>query len=62
MPSVAMKLLTFSLTTKNPLMKPAIAQAPRAMNIAARSGVLSVLDRYAEMTSAIDMLAPIARS
>ena len=35
MPSVAMKLFTFSLTTKNPETNPANAQAPRAMTIAA---------------------------
>ena len=45
MPSVAMKLLTFSLTTKNPETNPANAQATRAMTIAAISGVLSVLTR-----------------
>ena len=62
MPSVAMKLFTFSLTTKNPEMNPAIAQAPRAMTIATMSGVVPLLASVAETTSANCIWAPIARS
>ena len=41
MPSVAMKLLTPSLTTKKPLMKPATAQANNATSIASTVGIVS---------------------
>src|SRR5215211_3790153 len=62
MPSVAMKLLTLSLTTKKPLISPATAQAPSATSIAATSGITFSLDRYDDTTSAIDIIAPTDRS
>ena len=62
MPSVAMKLFTFNLTTKKPDTNPAIAQAPRAMSIPTTSDVVPFSARVAETTSANDIWAPTARS
>ena len=58
-----MKLLTLSLTTKNPLMNPATRARAEGRRTSPRmSGIVSLLDSVAEMTSDIDMLAPIDRS
>ena len=58
-----MKLLTRSLTTKNPLTNPATAHAPRATNMPHRSGIVSLLaERSSVITSDIDIIGPIDRS
>ncbi len=60
-PSVAMKLLTRSLTTTNPAITPAMAQATRAMNIAS-TGDTEFFAKEFTITNAIDMDRPMARS
>ena len=62
MPRVAMKLLTFNFTTKKPLMKPATAQANRAMKMPTIGETVWFLASVVVMTSDIDINAPMDRS